>query len=63
MKIRTLSDQEQKYVFNDRRIFFLGNLHYFQISQSGPIVDYERAKRLENYVNIKYKYSILRVHL
>jgi hypothetical protein len=52
MKIRTLSDWEQKYVFNDRRIFFLGNLHYFQISQSGPIVDYERAKRIENYVNI-----------
>ncbi|CAF4267225.1 unnamed protein product, partial [Adineta steineri] len=26
-----------------------GNLHYLQISQAGPTVDYEKAKKIENY--------------
>jgi hypothetical protein len=37
----------------DRYITYsvIGNLHYLQITQSGPVVDYERAKKIENYVN------------
>lgn len=40
-------------------LFVLGNLHYLQVSQNGPLIRYDLAKKVENYVRI---FSIPCVH-